>query len=397
MSTWQGMADGPLAGLRVVDMSTTLMGPYCSLLLAQLGADVIKVEAPTGDIVRGIGDRHGNGLGHAFMNVNRGKRSVVLDLKTDEGHAALMSLLATADVFCHNLRPAKARRLGLEYEVLAEGNPGLICCSMSGFNRSGPYADFAAYDDVVQGACGTAALQGDPDPSYVRTAHVDKTVGLMATSAIMAALYERGSSGLGQAVDVPMFESMVAMNAMEQMGGLVYDPQDGPAGYGRTSSPYRKPYATKDGFVSVVVYTDRQWLVFFELIGRSDLASDPRFRTIRERTLHIDELYQVLESALPERTTEDWLRAFAECDIPAMAVLTLSELLDDPQVVASGLFEAVDHPDEGKLRQPGLAWQFSRTPPGPTESAARLGAHTHSVLESLTVHQPVRPARRHPG
>ncbi|TWP34586.1 hypothetical protein FGL98_16965 [Leekyejoonella antrihumi] len=218
-----------------------------------MGADVVKIEAPGGDIVRSIGDRDGRGLGHVFMNANRGKRSVVLDLKTDDGHAALLDLLADADVFCHNLRPAAARRLGVAGDQLATAYPQLVFCSMYGFGQSGRYADKAAYDDVVQGACGVAALQADPAPHCIRSAHVDKTVGSMAATAILAALYERSHSGLGQSVDIPMYESMVAMNAIEQMGGLVYDPQDGPAGYSRTASP---PIASR---VRPRTATSRSW------------------------------------------------------------------------------------------------------------------------------------------
>lgn len=387
MSAWTNTGSGPLAGLRVIEMATTLMGPYCALLLAQLGADVIKVETPAGDIARNIADPHGRGLGPAFLNLNRGKRSVVLDLKDDGDKAALFDLAATADVLCHNMRPPVAARNGLTYEALSARNPALIVCRMFGYGQDGPYAGHGAYDDVIQGASGTAALQGsagpDEAPSYIRSSIVDKTVGLMGTTAILAAVAERAGSGRGQQVDVPMFESMVAMNAMEQLGGLVYVPQDGPAGYSRTSSPFRRPYATRDGYVSVLVYTDRQWAAFFGLAGQPGLADDPRFRTIRERTAHTDELYSFLEEELRARTTAEWLAAFERADIPAMPVLGLADLVDNAQLRASGLFETVEHPVAGTLRQPGLAWRFSRTAPAPAGPAPVLGGHTDTVRPAL--------------
>jgi len=383
MTVWSPAGDGPLAGLRVVDMATTLMGPYATLLLAQMGADVIKVETPSGDIARSIADPHGHGLGPAFLNLNRGKRSVVIDLKDDEDKARLFDLVSSADVLCHNMRPAVADRNGLTYEALSERNPGLIVCRMFGYGQHGPYADQGAYDDVIQGASGTAALQGE-EPSYIRSAIVDKTVGVMGAAAVLAAVVERARSGRGQQVDVPMFESMVALNAMEQMGGLVYDPQNGPAGYSRTSSPFRKPYATRDGHLSVLVYTDRHWSAFFEIAGRPDLADDPKYRTIRDRTRHIDELYAFLEEVFRTRTSAEWLEALREADIPAMPVLGIEELMDDPQVVSSGLFETVEHPTAGKLRQPGLPWRFSRTPPSPAGPAPLLGAHTDAIKSALS-------------
>lgn len=216
-------------------------------------------------------------------------------------------------------------------------------------------------------------------PSYVRSAIVDKTVGLMALSAMLAALWERAVSGRGQAVDVPMFESMVAMNSMEQMGGLVHVPPDGPAGYARTASPHRKPYAPSDGYLAALVYTDRQWTKFFALAGRQDLASDPRLSTIRGRTEHIDEFYVFLEEILRSRTTAEWQRVFDEADIPAMPVLSLTELIEDPQVLASGLYEPVRQPVAGELRQPGVAWRFGRTAVTPAGPAPMLSEHDAAI------------------
>lgn len=376
--------EGPLAGVRVVDLTTTLMGPYCALLFAQLGADVIKVERPGGDLSRHIGDDAGVGLGAMYVNINRGKRSVELDLSVAADRDVLTNLIDHADVFAHNLRPASAVRLGLTYEQVGMRNHGLIYCSMHGFDERGPWRDKPAYDDIIQAASGIATVQGgrDGEPAYVRSAIADKTVGLFAFSAILAALYERASSGSGQTVEVPMFETMAAFTAIEQMGGVVFDPPTGPIGYARMESPHRRPYATADGYIAVMVYTDRQWAAFFELIGRRDLAADPRFAAIGGRTHHIDELYSLVASLLPLRTTAEWLDALDAADIPAAPVLNIEEVMFTTQAIASGLFEAVDHPVLGRLRQPGMPVTFGRTPPAAATPAATLGADTGGIRDA---------------
>lgn len=377
---------GPLDGLRVVDMSTTLMGPYAGLLLAQLGADVIKVERPGGDIARQIGDRSGVGLGECYVNFNRGKRSVVLDVSNASDADLLHELIADADVFSHNLRPSTARKLGLSYDSLAPSSPRLVYCSMHGFDQRGPWRDKPAYDDTIQAAAGIASMQGgskgDP-PAYVKTPIADKTVGVFAVAAILAALHERAASGLGQEVSVPMFETMAAFTAMEQQGGTVFDPPQGSHGYARMDSPHRRPYQTADGYLAVLVYTDRQWENFFAYIERPDLIADERFRTIGGRTENIDELYALVADVLPAQSTEEWLRVFDQIDIPATPIMNISEVITSPQSVASELFEVVDHPVLGPLRQPGMPITFSRTPPAPATPAALLGADTAAVRNQL--------------
>lgn len=375
---------GPLDGVLVVDLSTTFMGPYCSLLLGQLGARVIKVESPTGDIARFIGDRRGSGLGPIFMNGNRGKESVVLDLKTDEGREALDGLIERADVFMHNLRPLAMERLRLDGDSVLARNPRVVFCHTLGFGSAGPYRDRAAYDDVVQAVSGLTAVQGaEGEPEYVRTAVADKTVGLMAMGAILAALYEREHSGHGQAVEVPMFESMVTYTLLEQQGDWVYENRPGPSGYARTASPFRKPYRTADGHVGLLVYTDQQWRSFFRLVGRRDLAEDERYTTIRGRTDHIDELYALVEECLVERPTDEWLALFEQHHIPAMPVHDMESLFDDEHLHAVALFEKVEHPTEGSLVQARLPWIFSRTPGGSLPPAPALGQHTTAVMDEF--------------
>ena len=364
--------------------SKALMGPYCGLLLAQLGADVIKVERPAGDVVRGISDRRGHGLGDFYVNLNRGKRSVVLDLSNDADAAILRAMIADVDVFSHNLRPTSAQKLGLSYEHLASSNPRLVYCSMHGFDQRGPWRDKPAYDDTIQAAAGIATMQGGTTggpPTYVKSPIADKTVGVFAVTGILAALFERASSGLGQEVSVPMYETMAAFTAIDQQGGTVFDPPLGPQGYARMESPHRRPYQTADGYIAVMVYTDRQWANFFTLIKRPDLLADDRLLTIGGRTENIDELYALVAEVLPTRTTEDWLHVLDSLDIPAAPVMSIDEVIKTPQSIASGIFEAVAHPVLGRLRQPGMPVTFSRTPPAPAGPAVVLGADSAAIKD----------------
>ncbi|MQA14878.1 MAG: CoA transferase [Pseudonocardiaceae bacterium] len=358
-----GQADGPLAGVKVVDLTTTFMGPYCTLMMARMGADVLKVEAPGGDILRYVGDGRNPAMGPIFLNSNHGKRSIALDLKRGEGREVLLRLVAGSDVFVTNMRPDALWRLGLGYADIDTANPRCVYCTLPGFGSRGPYRDYAAYDDVIQAVSGIAAVQGGSDaPSYVRTPIADKTVGLMGMGTILAALYQREQTGRGQAVEVPMFESMTAFSLLEQQGGHVFDPPTGPVGYSRTASPYRRPYRTADGYLGVVIYTDRQWLSFFDLIGRPELATEPRFRTITERTENIDELYQLIEAELPARSTEDWAADFEALGIPAVPVQGVAELFHDEHLRAVDFFEQIDHPSEGRLTLARLPMSFSTNP-----------------------------------
>lgn len=366
---------GPLAGVRVIDLSTTFMGPYCTLLMAQMGAEVIKVEAPGGDVVRGIGPGGDAGMGTVFLNANRGKRSIELDLKDPDDHRTLLGLAGGADVFVHAMRPRAAERLGIGPESIAAANPRCVYAALQGFGSDGPYRDKAAYDDVIQAVSGLADVQGgDGEPTYVRSTVADKTVGLMAVSAILAALYERSVSGTGQAIEVPMFETMAGFMLLDQQGGWVHDPPVGPTGYARTDSPHRRPYRTRDGHIGVVVYTDAQWRSFFTLIGRPELAEEPRYRTITQRTVHTDELYTLVADTLTERTTAEWLTALDAAGIPAAPIRSVEDLFTDEHARAVDLFDRVEAPGVGTLRQPRFPVRYSRTPPAPAPPAPRLDA-----------------------
>jgi crotonobetainyl-CoA:carnitine CoA-transferase CaiB-like acyl-CoA transferase len=371
---------GPLHGVRVIDLSDTFMAPYASLLLAQMGAEVIKIELPAGDITRQIGDVTGTDSGPIFLNTNRGKKSVVLDLRQGKEYERFLALVRGGDVFLHNRRPSAAQRLRIDYPALRRANPRLVHCSAVGFGSGGPYADRAAYDDVIQAASGMAAVQtGTGEPAYVRTPVADKVTGLLVFGSIAAALFERERSGEGQAVEVPMFETMISFLALEQQFGFVFDPPTGPTGYARTDSVYRRPYQTADGLIGVVVYTDDQWRSFFDLVGRPELASDERFATMRARTENVDALYRFLETQLGQRSTAQWLNLLAERGIPASRVNSIADLFADEHVVATELFVPDVHPLAGKLNTARLPVTFSRTQPKPVRHAPLLGEHNELI------------------
>jgi crotonobetainyl-CoA:carnitine CoA-transferase CaiB-like acyl-CoA transferase len=356
------------------------MGPYCTMLMARMGADVIKVEAPDGDVVRGVGRSRNAGMGPYFLSANQGKRSIAIDLKTDSGRAAMHRVIANADVFVTNVRPNALSRLGLDADTLMAIAPQLVHVALLGFGTGGPYSGRAAYDDVIQAAGGLAAVQGGAEPEYIRTVLADKASGLMALSSTLAALLARASTGQGQRVEVPMFETIASFTLLEQQGGHVFEPPLGPTGYSRTESPYRRPYRTTDGYLGVVVYTDRQWKSFFDFVGRPDLMENERFSTIARRTENIDELYELLGNFLLERPTDEWVGIFEQLGIAAQPILGPLDLLADQHLAAVGFFETVDHPTEGTLKLPRLPVIFNNEiAPAPIH-APGLGEHGEQIL-----------------
>ncbi|NYE18803.1 CaiB/BaiF CoA transferase family protein [Microbacterium immunditiarum] len=366
---------GPLEGVTVIEISNMLMGPFATMALAQMGARVIKVEPPGGDIARGIADSTGRGLGPIYLNINRGKESIELDLADPGDRSTFEALVAAADVVAHNRPPGSEVRLGVDYATLSRINPRIIVCAMYGFGADGPYGSLGAYDDVMQGISGIAAHQtGEGPPQYVRTPLTDKIAGIVAVGAISSALYERERSGSGQLVEVPMFETMVGFLLAEQQGECIYDPPRGPAGYARTNSPHRHPYATADGLISILASTDAHWTALFRLLGESELSDDPRFASIRARTENIDELYAWLKDALARHPTAQLLAQLHESRVPAMRVNTIEDLFVDPHLVQTGFFERVEHPEAGALRQPAAPVRFSRSGSAPLHAAPSLGA-----------------------
>jgi crotonobetainyl-CoA:carnitine CoA-transferase CaiB-like acyl-CoA transferase len=379
---------GALAGVRVIDMTTIGMGPWATQMLGDMGADVIKVESADGDIFRHVTPQLHPGMSHAHLNFNRNKRSVVLDLKADAGRAAMLRLLAGADVFVSNVRPDALKRLGLDYASLKPAHPRLIYCGCYGFSEAGPYAGRASVDDVIQAACGLAWFQGatggktgaDVEPRYVNTAVADKVCSLFVSNAIGMALYARERSGVGQAIEVPMFECMVSFVLPEHLAGLTFEPAQGPAGYSRLLDAFRKPFRTRDGYMGVVPYNDLQWRRFFELAGRPELAGDARFRTQTERSRHFTELYSMVEETLSHKTTAEWVLLLRQADIPFAPVNSVADLIADPHLNAIGFWHQVDHPTEGRLRMPGIPVSYSATPGSIRRHAPGIGEHTEEIL-----------------
>ena len=392
---------GPLAGVRILDLTAVLMGPYATQLLGDMGADVIKVESPAGDSTRSIGPMRHPGMGPVFLHCNRNKRSIVLDLKHPEGHAALLRLAATVDVLVYNVRPAAMKRLNLAYEDVAAVKPDIVYAGLYGFGQEGPYAARPAYDDLIQGAVGIPAmslLAGGETPRYAPSALADRIVGTAAVNAILAALFHRQRTGEGQAVEVPMFETMAQFTLGDHMGGMSFEPPIGPAGYPRILNANRKPYRTKDGYICAMFYTDRQWQSFFALIGQPGLfEADTRFATIGKRTENIHELYAMVAQAMATRTTAEWTQALMEADIPTMPMHSLESLMEDPHLDAVGFFERQEHPTEGAIRTMRPPARFSRTQPRQRAFAPRLGENSEEVLREAGYSLPEVAALRASG
>jgi len=375
---------GPLAGVRIVDMTTVLMGPYATQILGDLGADVIKVEPLAGDNVRGIGPKRHQGMAAIFLHVNRSKRSIALDLKRDEGREALLRLAAGADVLIYNVRPQAMGRLGLGYEAVAKVNPRIVYVGVYGYGQRGPYAAKPAYDDLIQGAVGIptlAQLAGADVPRYAPNAMADRIVGMAAANAVTAALLHRERTGEGQCVEVPMFETMAQFVLGDHMSGHSFDPPLGPTGYARLLNEYRKPYPTKDGYLCVLIYNDKQWKTFFHMIGQPEVVErDPRFSSIGQRTEHIRELYKMVAEILATRTSAEWTALFEAADLPVMPLNTMDSLLGDAHLNAVGFFEWVDHPSEGRIRSMAVPTNWSKSQPRIERQAPRLGQHSAELL-----------------
>ncbi|MEZ5764350.1 MAG: CoA transferase [Xanthobacteraceae bacterium] len=375
---------GPLEGVKIVDMTSVLMGPYATQMLGDYGADVVKVESPEGDITRQIGPSRDPDMGPVFLNCNRSKRSIVLDLKKPAGRDALLRIAADADVLVYNVRPQAMARLKLGYEDIARVNPRIIYAGLFGFGQNGPYAAKPAYDDLLQGASGLSHLMaraGDGTPRYVPTALADRVVGLTAVGAILASIIHRDRTGKGQRLDVPMFETMAGFVLGDHLGGLTYEPPLDQGGYARHMSKDRRPYQTADGSISVIVYNDKQWNSFFDATKRDDLRADPRFATFSGRLANIDHVYGELGRMFLTRTTAEWMDLLIAADIPVMPVHSLTSILDDPHLVATDFFQSVMHPSEGPIRNMRVAATWSDTPVDLSRLAPRRGEHAAAVLK----------------
>jgi formyl-CoA transferase len=375
---------GPLEGVKVIDMTTVLMGPYATQMLGDYGADVVKVESLEGDVTRLIGPTRHPGMGPVFLNANRNKRSIALDLKKPAGRDAVLRLIASADVLIYNVRPQAMARLQLGYNEVSKVNPRLIYAGVFGFGQDGPYAAKPAYDDLIQGATALPALMaqtGDGIPRYVPNALVDRIVGLTAVGAICASLVHRDRTGRGQRVDIPMFETMAGFVMGDHMGGLTYEPPLDKGGYARHLARDRRPYKTSDGFICVIVYNDKQWESFFGATGRDDLRQNPTFATFAGRANNIDTVYAELARIFETRTTAEWLDLLNTADIPVMPMHDLESILQDPHMAATGFFPVVDHPSEGKIRSMKASARWSETPVETQRLAPRLNEHGGAILK----------------
>ncbi|UMB69355.1 CoA transferase [Mycobacterium paraterrae] len=373
---------GPMAGVRVVDLTAMVMGPYCTQIMADMGADIIKVEPPQGDNTRYISVGPAPGMSGVFVNVNRGKRSVVLDLRTEDGAAALRALVETADVFIHSMRAKAIAKLGFGYDDVAAINPAIVYTNCYGYGRRGPDRDRPAYDDTIQAECGLPAVQeqltGQAD--FVGTIMADKVAGLTALYATMMALFHRERTGEGQEVEVAMFETMASFVLVEHANGALFSPALGPAVYPRTVARNRRPYRTSDGYIAALIYNDKHWNAFMKAV-QPPWASE-QYSTLEQRAREIDTVYGLLAETMKERSTGEWLTLLGELEIPAAPLNTPGALFDDPHLNAVGMFETVETP-HGPMRFPGVPTWFSRTPGRVAGPAPELGADTDSVLNEL--------------
>jgi crotonobetainyl-CoA:carnitine CoA-transferase CaiB-like acyl-CoA transferase len=370
--------------VRIVDLTTVVMGPFATQILADLGADVVKVEPPEGDVLRHIAPMKHPGMGHIFLHHNRNKRSVVLDLKHAAGREALLRLARKADVLIYNVRPQAMRRLKLAYEDVAAVNPRIVYVGAYGYSEDGRYAGQPAYDDLIQGMSGLPWMThaaGADRPRYVPTAISDRITGLATVNAVTAALYCRERTGEGQAVEVPMFETLSHMVLGDHMGGRTFEPPLSPARYERMLAPHRVPYATQDGYVCVLIYNDKQWRKFFSLIGREEMfETDPRFSSQEARSRNIAEVYAFVAGQMVARTSAEWLRLLKEADIPVAPLNSVDDVIDDPHLKETGFFVMTEHPTEGKLRAMARLGKWSQSPPPALRPAPQLGEHSVEIL-----------------
>jgi crotonobetainyl-CoA:carnitine CoA-transferase CaiB-like acyl-CoA transferase len=377
-------ATGPLKGVRVLDLTTVVMGPSATQALGDLGADVVKIETSAGDSMRWIGPWRHEGMGPLFLWANRNKRSVVLDLKTAAGKAAGIALAGQADVIVTNVRPQGLARLGLDYESIKANNPKIIYCAAVGYGAGGPNAGRAVYDDLMQAASGIAGLFGRVDgaPRYAPVNLCDRIVGLYVVNAVTAALYHRAMTGEGQDIEVPMFETMAQFVLSDHVGGGAFVPPVGEMGYKRLLSRTRGPYPTKDGYLALVVYTNKHWEAFSALIGQPELiTTDPRFRTQETRTQYAQDVGRFLGEQLPARPTAEWLELLHGIDIPACPVNAIEDLFNDPHLNAVGFFEEWDHPTEGRVKVARHPVRYGQSPANTRRLAPNLGEHNPEFFD----------------
>ncbi len=374
---------GPLHGIRVIEVANVLLGPWACQILADMGADVIKVEPPEGDRARRTGPhKTTENMGALFLGPNRNKRSVVIDLASKLGRDSFLKLTESADVLVHNLRPQMMAHLGLDYAALSAVNPDIIYASACGYGQTGPYAERSALEDAMQAACGLVKLNERifGEPRYTPTAACEKTTALMLVCGILSAVYHRTQTGEGQEVQVPMMETMVGYLMIEHLWGKTFDPPQGHMGYKGSLSAGRRPAATKDGFIAILTYLDPAWDNFCNMVDRPDLLADPRFKSLAERIRHIDDVYAETAKIMATKTTAEWEALFKGTSMPYTIVNTLEDLAEDPHLKAVGFWKSAAHPTEGKLRWPGFPVNYSDSLAEDRRPAPRLGEHSTEIL-----------------
>ncbi len=377
------MTAGPLKGIRIVDLTSVVVGPMATQTLADYGAEVIKVESPGGDILRDLNGRAVTPkMSSKFLHLNRNKRSVVLDLKQPAGREALLKLAAKCDVFLWNVRPSAMARLKLTYDDLRAVNPKIIYCGLFGFGRRGRYREKAAYDTIIQGGAGMAALNQrmTGEMRYAPIIIADRTVGAIAVQMILLAIVHRLQSGEGASIEVPMFENMAKFVLEEHMYQKTFDPPLGPAGDPRVLEPGSRPIATKDGHICITANTNAQAFAMFDAIGRADLKTDTRFNSVPARFANVTELYAIRNEAFSQKTTAEWLAIFDKVGIPAMPAHTLDSLMEDPHLADVGFFRKVAHPTEGTIIDMALPNEVSFGTRGEYTPAPKIGQHSVEIL-----------------
>jgi crotonobetainyl-CoA:carnitine CoA-transferase CaiB-like acyl-CoA transferase len=387
---------GPLSGIKILDFTSVVLGPFATHILSSLGAEVIKVETKDGDTMRHVGPMKNAGMGHIFMHANSNKQSVVLDLKSADGLEAALRLASSCDVLISNVRPAAMARLGLDFESVKRRSPRIIYVSCCGFDQEGPYAAKPAYDDLIQGAVGVPWLMkqyGSPEPCYAPVTLADRVTGLHAVYTVTTALFERerferenpNEKWGGTAVVVPMFEALTQFVLGDHLAGASYEPPIGDAGYARLLTPHRKPYKTADGYLCVLIYNDKHWQSFFSAVPEAKaLQTDPRFMTHTARADNIDAVYAEVSRLMQTRTTSQWRTLLEEADIPNMPINSPEDLLNDPHHKATGFIQTIEHPTEGLTRMVGNPTKWSNHPMlAKPQPAPHLGQHTREVLSQL--------------
>lgn len=373
-----------LEGIRVIDLTTVVLGPYATQLLGDLGAEVIKVEAPEGDVFRAARPGRTDDIGAGFLNFNRNKKSVVLDLKQESERNKLYALVEKSDVVVHNMRASSARNLKVDYETLKQHKPDLVYCFSPGFGSSGKDADAPAYDDIIQARSGLAALNADAEgePQFVRTIACDKVVGLHLALATATGIAHKARTGDGVSIEAPMLEAMTSFLMAEHLAGMSYEPSLGPLGYDRLMTPYRKPHKTKNGYLAILPYSTKHWIRFFTACDESALASDPRVTDPLKRSQHIDWLYQEIARLAATKSTEEWLELLHAEDIPCAPINSLDDLFEDPHISSVELFEQIETQHSGQIRTIRSPFivnnQVSREFREDLE-APRLGQHTSEI------------------